>query len=100
MARIDEALNQARESGKKLSVKDMEDLQNDVTSLPARELMPLLREAMAKQPNKAAEAGRLLLSWDGRLAENSAAAAVYEVWFHGLTSTMSRRMTARALTTS
>jgi penicillin amidase len=93
--RIDEVLNQARDSGTKLSVKDMEDLQNDVTSLPARELMPLLREAMAKQPNKAAEAGKLLLSWDGRLAENSAAAAVYEVWFHGLTSTMSRRMTAR-----
>jgi len=51
VARIDEVLNQARESGKKLSVKDMEDLQNDVTSLPARELMPLLREALAKQPD-------------------------------------------------
>jgi penicillin amidase len=94
--RINEVLGQARDARKKLSVADMEDLQNDVMSLPARELMPLLRGALAKQPefdDSSAKAGKLLLDWDCRVSADSAAAALYEVWNHNLSSQMTRQIT-------
>ena len=74
----------------------MEDLQNDVMSLPARELIPMLRAALAKQPefdDSSAKAGKLMLDWDFRLSADSAAAALYEVWNHNLSSRMVRQIT-------
>ncbi len=94
--RINEVLSQARNARKKLTVADMEDLQNDVMSLPARELIPLLRTALAKRPefdDSSAKAGKLLLDWDFRLSADSAAAALYEVWNHNLSSRIVRQIT-------
>jgi penicillin amidase len=75
--RIKEVLEQARSSGKKLSVEDMENLQNDLLSIPARELLSLLQKAA---PTSTDPVIRLLLSWDASVTRQSAAAALFELW--------------------
>ncbi|HEV3207178.1 MAG TPA: penicillin acylase family protein [Terriglobales bacterium] len=81
--RITQVLQQAK-AGQKLDVAAMQRLQSDVRSLPALELIALLRTAVVhEQPNPAAQ---LLLQWDGELARDSAAAALFEVWLQRLTS--------------
>jgi penicillin amidase len=52
-------------------------LQTDVLSLPARRVVQLLRAL----PAGPAEGRDLLLGWDCRLTAESAAAALYEVWW-------------------
>jgi penicillin amidase len=82
--RIKEVFEDARTSGKKLGVDDMEALQSDVVSLLARELQRSLRQAIAARPEAMAEpersAGKLLLDWDGALRADSPQAALYELW--------------------
>jgi penicillin amidase len=73
--RIHEVLQQAKDTNRKLSVADMESLQTDVVSLPARRLQALLRNA---DPSRSSSA--LLQDWDCALRTDSAAAAWYEVW--------------------
>jgi penicillin G amidase len=73
--RIHEVLQQAKDTHRKLGVADMESLQTDVVSLPARRLQALLRSA---DPSRASSA--LLQDWDCALRTDSAAAAWYEVW--------------------
>lgn len=74
--RISQVLGQARDSGRKLAVDDMEALQNDVVSLPGREFVALLRKNIAGPPTAAEQE---LLNWDGSVTENSAAAALFEL---------------------
>ena len=74
--RISEVLSQARDRGHKLTREDMGALQNDVLSLPALRLLRLL----AQNPAKNDPGAQLLLHWDGTLARDSAAAALFEVW--------------------
>lgn len=62
---------------RKVSVEDMAKLQCDVTSLPARELVPYLLAARASSDEE--KAGQdLLRGWDYRLTAESAPAALYE----------------------
>jgi penicillin amidase len=75
--RISEVLSGAAKSGHKLTVADMESLQNDVVSLPARDLQALLRRAAANSPNDAA---KLLLDWNCALTTDSTAATLYVFW--------------------
>jgi penicillin amidase len=75
--RISEVLAEAEKNGHKLGIVDMENLQNDVTSLPARQLQALLRPAAGSAPSSAA---KMILDWDGALKAGSAAAALYEFW--------------------
>jgi penicillin amidase len=75
--RITEVLNQAALNGHKLSREDMEQLQGDVTSLPARELLALLKAA-APDSNDAST--QMLLHWNAVLDRESPAAALYELW--------------------
>jgi penicillin amidase len=79
--RIKEVLEEAKSSGKKLSVEDMEKLQNDLLSIPARELVSLLRKAA---PTSTDPAVQLLLSWDATVTRQSAAAALFELWMKDL----------------
>ncbi|WP_306324288.1 MULTISPECIES: penicillin acylase family protein [unclassified Streptomyces] len=58
------------------TVADCVRLQTDTVSLPARAIVGLLGEET--QP---ADAVRLLRNWDCRLAADSAAAALFEVWY-------------------
>ena len=75
--RIEEVLSRARDGNRRITLQDMAKLQTDVVSLPAREMLKLLRAASAKQTNAVAQ---LLLRWDGTLSRDLAAGAVYEVW--------------------
>ena len=77
--RISEVLSHAARKGQKLDAGDMARLQNDVVSLPARELQGLLRAA-GKNSNSNDPAVRTILDWDGAVTRNSHAAALYEVW--------------------
>ena len=79
--RIEEVLSQTRDSGRKITLQDMVKLQTDVVSLPARQLLKLLKEASPKKTNAAAQ---FLLQWDGELNRDSAAAGLYEVWLQRL----------------
>jgi len=75
--RISEVLGGAAKAAHKLSIEDMENLQNDVVSLPARELQSLLKHAAGNAPSSAA---KLLLDWDCTVTTNSTAASLYEFW--------------------
>lgn len=74
--RVKEVLSDPK---KKFTVADMERLQQDVLSLPARELVPLLKGAVLTSP-EAKEAQRRLLAWDFVLGRDSVAATIYEYW--------------------
>ena len=80
--RVTEVLGQTK-AGHKLDVGDMQRLQTDVLSLPARQLIDLLRAATARQ--KPGPATDLLLHWNCEVQRDSAAAALYEVWLQILT---------------
>jgi penicillin amidase len=75
--RISEVLSGAAKRGHKLSLADMENLQNDVVSLPARNLQALLKYAAGTAPSSSA---KLLLDWDCAVTTDSIAATLYEFW--------------------
>jgi penicillin amidase len=67
----------------------MASLQNDVTSLAAREVLQLLkRSSSAPASDPALD---LLLAWDGTVNADSAAAALYEIWMRKLRSAFVQR---------
>ena len=73
--RITEVLS----SGRTMSLADMRNLQQDVLSLPARRLVPLLKglETSAPLARKALE---MLKAWSFFLSPESGAAAIYVTW--------------------
>jgi penicillin G amidase len=73
--RVAEVLSQNR----KFSIEDMESLQHDVVSLPARVLVPLLKSVTAP-PGDTKRGVDMLLGWNMSLDRDSAAAALYEYW--------------------
>jgi len=90
--RIVEVLGGAAKSQRKLSVKDMEDLQNDVVSLPARELQSLLKRAASKAGGTTAASLKLLLDWQCDFPESSTAATLYEFWVAELEDAVSAKV--------
>lgn len=74
-ARLDEVLS----SGRKFTVTDMMDLQNDVLSIPARNLVPFLRP-MEPGSRRAEQARKMLLDWDFKLDKDSVEAGIYVAW--------------------
>jgi penicillin amidase len=83
--RIDEVLSK----GRKYTVADFERLQHDETSIPAREIVPLLRGVKVEDA-RVREAVDMLLGWDLILSKDSAAAAIYEVWLTKLSPNVFR----------
>src|SRR5262249_12892633 len=73
-------VDQVLKTGKKFTVEDFGRLQHDATSLEAQELVGLLKSA----PPGGGEARKMLESWDGVIAKDSAAAALYEIWVRRL----------------
>ncbi len=73
--RIEEVLG----SKKLLGLGDMKALQHDEYSIPARQLVPLLKGVSSTRP-LVGQALSMLLAWDRVLAADSAAAAVYSLW--------------------
>ena len=87
--RIKEVLEQAKSAGKKLSLEDMEKLQNDVLSIPARELVGLLRQAAGKSTDPEVQ---MLLSWDATVTRESAAAVLFELWMQDVSAAVLQRV--------
>ncbi len=73
--RIDEFLG----SGRKFTVVDMMQLQQDVLSIPARNLVPLL-SGLTISDAAVARAVDMLRQWDYVLAPESVAAGIYAAW--------------------
>ena len=71
-------VNEVLSSGKKMNMADMKALQVDYTSLPARQLVPLLNDLVFS--DKAAKAKAMLMDWDHQLLPNSIEAAIYVEW--------------------
>ncbi|GLH72529.1 penicillin amidase [Geothrix limicola] len=78
MQRIREVLSASR----KVSIQDLQSLQNDHLSLPARRLVALLDPVPGQARDRVSEAVQRLKAWDGRVEADSAAAAIFEVWLH------------------
>jgi penicillin G amidase len=78
--RIEEVISGIRDSGKKITLEDMEKLQTDVVSLVASQLVKLLKESSA-HPTPAAQ---MMQGWDAMLSRESGVAALYEVWLKEL----------------
>ncbi len=65
------------------TIEDFKKLQHDVMSLPARELVPLLKNVRTDDP-ELRQATDLLLAWNYWVGKEVAAAAIYEFWFQKL----------------
>ena len=87
--RISEVLSGAAKSARKLTLNDMENLQNDVVSLPARELRSLLKRASGNSPGNPA---KLLLDWDCSVTPDSSAATLYEFWVRELAAAVTKEI--------
>lgn len=80
--RINQVLDAARKVDHKLTTEDFEHLQTESVSLPAIELVKLLRHAVGDHPTAEQQ---LLVGWDGNIDKDSAAAALYEIYMEELT---------------
>jgi penicillin amidase len=81
--RIEEVLK----AGSKFALEDMKRLQQDFLSIPARDLVPYLKNLHSSDP-KTDEAIKMLLDWDFILDENSVEATIYMAWFRRLRENM------------
>jgi len=88
--RISEVISDAAKSQHKLSVADMENLQNDVVSLPARQLQALLKHAATNAQATPGASLKLLLDWDCAFPEDSLAGTRYEFWLPELTNAVAK----------
>jgi penicillin amidase len=86
-ARIAEVLG----SGRRFTLTDMMQLQQDVLALPARSLVPLLRGLAPSGGNIRAGAERIA-SWDFVLDRDSVPAAIYVAWEKHVRRTMWERL--------
>ncbi|HYV05757.1 MAG TPA: penicillin acylase family protein, partial [Blastocatellia bacterium] len=86
--RIEEVLGKSS----KVTVEDFKRLQHDEASLPARELVPLLKGRLADFPASIRQAAGLLFAWDGVSARDSAGAAIYEMWIQKLGTKFAERI--------
>ncbi|HEY6937677.1 MAG TPA: penicillin acylase family protein, partial [Terriglobales bacterium] len=87
--RITEVLSGDAAAGHKITPDDMERLQADVTSLPARQLLRLLPAAV---PDSGDADAQLLRRWNAVVDRNSGAAALYELWQGELEEQMLHRL--------
>lgn len=74
--------NRVREvlqSGQVFNLKDMALLQNDVLSIPARTVIPLLN-GLTHTDNRVEQARKKLLNWNFKMESYSVAAGVYMEW--------------------
>jgi len=89
--RIRSFIESAHHEQHKLTVADMEALQNDVVSLPVRELQTLLRSTALRDNPALAD----FLRWDGRLTRESREAALYEVWLKEICRSLGKRFSEK-----
>jgi penicillin amidase len=90
ITRINSFIGSRTQNGK-LSIEDMELLQNDVISLPALEFQKLLQATPLGKDSTL----RDFLHWDGQLTRQSEAAALYEAWFREIGKALGSQISAR-----
>jgi penicillin amidase len=74
-----QSVAEALSSGRRFSVADMVQLQNNNLSIPARSLVPLLAD-LEIQNTAAQQAAARLLHWNYILDKDSVEAGIYEMW--------------------
>lgn len=89
--RIREFFATAQQKGHKLGIADMQELQNDVTSLPAIAFQKLLRDTPLRDDPRLTD----FLHWDGKLTRDSADAALYEVWIRSIGKALGQKISSR-----
>ena len=87
ITRIRSVFADAKKHTHKLTLPDMQFLQNDITSLPAIEFQKLLKTT----PLKDNPSLRAFFDWDGELERKSGDAALYEVWFEQIRKALAER---------
>ncbi|HUE85494.1 MAG TPA: penicillin acylase family protein [Vicinamibacterales bacterium] len=83
-------------SGRLFSVAETASVQNDNLSLPARALVPLLRD-LSLPSGPAAQARSVLTTWNSVMDKDSVAAGVYAMWQRRLLSNTRERLLPPAL---
>jgi penicillin G amidase len=94
VTRIRSVFDSAKQNHHKLTVPDLEALQNDITSLPALQFQEFLQAT----PLKDDASLNAFLRWDGRLTRESSAAALYEVWSEHIVRALSTRFAGNSRT--
>jgi penicillin G amidase len=89
--RIRSVIEGAHRAQHRLTIADNEALQNDVVSLPARELQGLVQASALRDNPTLTE----FLRWDGELARESRDAALYEVWMKQIRLALARRISEK-----
>jgi penicillin amidase len=85
-------------SGRVFSVAEMVRMQNDELSIPARSLVPLLRD-LSIPSGVAARARDLLRDWDFVLDKDSVPAGIYAMWQRRVIANTRQRLVPEALRT-
>ncbi len=75
------------QSGRKFTLEDMKRLQMDYLSIPARDLVPYLKD-LHSSDQRTEKVIQMLLAWDFVLDENSVEAAIFMAWFRRLRDTV------------
>lgn len=76
-------LEEVLASGRRFTMSDMMELQQDELAVPARILVPMLRQLPISDP-MAREARDSLLSWDHVMRKESVAPGIYVTWERGV----------------
>ena len=76
-------------SGRKHTVMDMALLQTDYLSIPARNLVPMLKNLKLEENSNAEKARKIMLDWDFRMEKESIAAGIFNEWQNRLYSNVS-----------
>jgi penicillin amidase len=74
-----ESVAEVLDSGRQFTVADMAALQNNVLSIPARSLVPLLRD-LPIEDGVSQQAATRLFGWNYVMDKDSVAAGIYEMW--------------------
>ena len=72
-------INEVLEQDEKVTLEEMKQLQSDYFSVPARLLIPMLKDIEFTDP-QARKGKDRVLQWDYVLSENSVAAGIYAMW--------------------
>jgi penicillin amidase len=80
--RLKQVFSEKIAAGKRFDVVDSQSMQTDITSWPAQRMLNLLAP-LSSIDAATANALQLLRNWNGAMAPDSAAAALYEVWTSG-----------------
>ena len=78
--RVDRIREMLGAKGRKFSAADMERLQGDVVSLPARRFQAVLRRVKPQWTGARAAALKRILAWDCAVTADSVPAMIFELW--------------------